>query len=93
VEKPLQRMGIGIDALPEKIRNSHSLTGNELGMLGNLEKLPEEIEIKATGQSPELHKLLETSSDINTGLYEIAKDYLADGKPYEALKVLMLLQL
>ena len=28
VEKPLQRLGIGIDALPEKIRNSNILTGN-----------------------------------------------------------------
>ena len=32
-------MGIGVDALPESIRNSSSvLTGNDLGILGNSRK-------------------------------------------------------
>ena len=42
VPKPIRNLGIGIDKLPEKIRNSTILTGNDLGMLGNVEKLPEE---------------------------------------------------
>jgi len=45
LEKPVTTLGIGIDALPQSIRNSNILTGNHLGMLGNLEVLPEQQEI------------------------------------------------
>lgn len=41
VPKPLEKIGIGIDQLPAAIRNSKVLTGNDLGMLANVEKLPE----------------------------------------------------
>ena len=41
VEKPLRTLGIGVDALPEAIRFSKVLTGNDLGMLANVEQLPE----------------------------------------------------
>lgn len=40
VEKPLEIPGIGIDALPAYIRQSHQLSGNELGRLGNIPALP-----------------------------------------------------
>lgn len=40
VEKPLAKMGIGVDALPEAIRNSSILSGNDLGKLGNVEAIP-----------------------------------------------------
>ncbi len=40
VEKPLTTLGIGVDALPEAIRKSTVLTGNDLGMLANVEQLP-----------------------------------------------------
>lgn len=39
--KPLTTCGIGVDALPEHIRNSEFLTGNELGQLGNIEEIPD----------------------------------------------------
>lgn len=45
VPKPIRNKGIGVDQLPEKIRNSKILSGNDLGMLGNVEKLPTEEEI------------------------------------------------
>ncbi|SUJ08690.1 Flavin reductase like domain [Sphingobacterium spiritivorum] len=41
VPKPLRNLGIGIDQLPESIRFSTVLTGNHLGMLANVEVLPE----------------------------------------------------
>lgn len=40
VEKPNTHLGIGIDALPENIRNSKILTGNNLGQLANVSELP-----------------------------------------------------
>lgn len=41
VPKPLVTKGIGFDQLPENIRYSKVFTGNDLGMLANVEKLPE----------------------------------------------------
>jgi len=41
VPKPLVTKGIGFDQLPEAIRYSRIFTGNDLGMLANVEVLPE----------------------------------------------------
>lgn len=43
VEKPLSTLGIGVDALPEAIRGSKILSGNDLGMLANVEALPQGV--------------------------------------------------
>ena len=47
VPKPIAQKGIGIDQIPDHIRNSAILTGNDLGMLGNVETLPSNEELKA----------------------------------------------
>lgn len=43
VPKPLVTKGIGFDQLPEEIRYSRIFTGNDLGMLANVEVLPEGV--------------------------------------------------
>jgi flavin reductase (DIM6/NTAB) family NADH-FMN oxidoreductase RutF len=40
VEKPNSRLGVGMDALPDPIRNSKILSGNHLGQLANVHELP-----------------------------------------------------
>lgn len=40
VPKPLSTLGVGVDALPDSIRHSKVFTGNDLGKLGNIEKIP-----------------------------------------------------
>lgn len=40
IPKPLQSLGIGVDTLPLEIKNSSVLTGNNLGMLANVNTLP-----------------------------------------------------
>jgi flavin reductase (DIM6/NTAB) family NADH-FMN oxidoreductase RutF len=42
VPKPNILIGVGIDALPASIRNSKVLTGNHLGKLANVQKIPKE---------------------------------------------------
>ncbi|WP_371735543.1 flavin reductase family protein [Zobellia sp. B3R18] len=42
VPKPLSTLGIGVDNIPEHIRTSSVLTGNDLGMLGNVEEVPDQ---------------------------------------------------
>jgi flavin reductase (DIM6/NTAB) family NADH-FMN oxidoreductase RutF len=40
VPKPNTQLGIGVDALPENIRQSKILTGNDLGHLANVHEMP-----------------------------------------------------
>lgn len=48
IDKPLTTVSIGVDQLPDHIRLSKVLTGNELGQLANLENLPDKEEIENT---------------------------------------------
>ena len=41
VPKPNTKVGIGVDGLPDNIRNSKVLTGNNLGMLANVTGIPD----------------------------------------------------
>jgi len=45
VEKPSKVLGIGVDNLPNSIRFSPVLTGNDLGKLGNVKTTPDLLEI------------------------------------------------
>jgi len=47
VAKPVGKVLVGVDALPERIRYSKVLTGNDLGKLANVESLPTNDEIAA----------------------------------------------
>ncbi len=47
VDKPITTIGVGIDALPEKLRFTNLLTGNDLGQLGNLLELPTDEQINS----------------------------------------------
>lgn len=40
IPKPLSTLGVGVDVIPAEFRNSTILTGNDLGLLGNVEALP-----------------------------------------------------
>lgn len=57
IPKPLTTLGIGVDQIPEEIRFSPVLTGNNLGRLGNVEQLPSSEEVATFGQTPEVLEL------------------------------------
>ncbi len=84
VPKPLSNLGIGVDSLKEAIRFSKVLSGNDLGQLGNLEKLPDREELINLRNKNELAPL---KKDINK-LHTHAKDLIAQGKVREALALL-----
>ena len=46
VAKPNLQKGIGVDAIPDFIKEDKSFSGNELGKLGNIENLPSPDEIQ-----------------------------------------------
>ncbi|WP_306353384.1 flavin reductase family protein [Flavobacterium sp. '19STA2R22 D10 B1'] len=88
VEKPLTTLGIGVDQIPDFIKDSGFFSGNDLGMLGNVESLPtkEEINIFVEGNFA-IKAVL--SSDDNEKLYLKAKEYLYKHDMLSAWKVLL----
>lgn len=83
VTKPSFPLGIGVDAIPQKIRNSHILTGNNLGQLGNVEKLPVKEDVLA--YKKEFLKNVSGEDQVHT----LAKKLLDEGKVEEGWKVLL----
>ena len=93
VNKPLKTMGIGVDKIPENIRNSEILSGNDLGKLGNVEKLPEQEVVNEFANEPEISAILEYFTDNPeervTELHKLAKEFLGDGEIEKAWKTLL----
>jgi flavin reductase (DIM6/NTAB) family NADH-FMN oxidoreductase RutF len=94
VAKPLTTLGIGVDALPETVRYSMELTGNDLGMLGNVEALPAAAEIDDMRMDGAVKEVLDaTIGDSGTRtreLHALAKELLRQGRIADALKVVLL---
>lgn len=94
VVKPIRNLGIGIDKIPQRIRNSYILSGNDLGMLGNIESLPslEEVE-KYRKDNYTINEILNFSSEdeeAREGLHHRAKELLSQGKIESAWKTLLI---
>jgi len=94
VAKPLTTLGIGIDALPTAVRNSAVLTGNDLGMLGNIENLPSATEIDDMQWNTNVKDILDATigdaQQRERELHELARQFLAQGNVADALKIVLL---
>jgi flavin reductase (DIM6/NTAB) family NADH-FMN oxidoreductase RutF len=89
VPKPLSTMGIGVDAIPEAIRFSPVLTGNHLGMLGNVEQLPDADQIQDFIRSGERELLLQTAGASDFAEHRAAALMLEKGEVEQAWKILL----
>ena len=88
VPKPLSTLGVGVDQIPENIRNSDVLSGNDLGMLGNVDKMPSEEEVaKFVASQTEIRSLL--SSGKRKEIELKAKTLLENKDVLSAWKVLL----
>ncbi len=83
VDKPITTLGIGFDQIPEAIKNSEVLTGNDLGMLGNVERLPDQDSINAFAKENNLADFRQKE------LHEAAKHLLSKGETLNAWKTLL----
>lgn len=88
VPKPLHTVGIGIDAMPEAIKNSMIFTGNDLGMLGNIEKLPTEEAIADFIKSVGEHHA-NIKEMTHREKHKMARNYLSYGDIDSAWKLLL----
>lgn len=92
VQKPLTTIGIGFDQLPNDIKTSVVLSGNDLGQLAGVESLPDETKVNE-------YKLLELSEiflslddqpeALELALHERAKSLLTENKVDEAWLTLL----
>lgn len=90
VEKPNSKLGIGVDALPDPIRNSPVLTGNDLGQLANVETIPA---IDPSFDDPMVKQIIQYYSlnpdEMEKEFHKHAQRLLAENKTAEAWQVLL----
>ncbi len=86
VPKPNEKIGIGWDQIPASVRSSHILTGNDMGRLGNIEKLPDEASIKQLQSTEEWKKAQAKGAEH---IHLLAKRYLNEGRVADAWKALL----
>jgi len=88
IPKPLSTLGIGVDAMPKQVKNSMVLTGNNLGMLGNVESLPNQEEINEfINNVSERYPNIKDKSHHEK--HKIARNYLSYGDVDSAWKLLL----
>ena len=85
IPKPISTLGIGVDAIASEIRNSTILTGNNLGMLGNVDQLPIEATVNNFGKEHPKFIGLET-----TKKHTFAQEFLKKNDVESAWNVLLL---
>ena len=83
--KPISSLGIGVDAIPAAIRNSPILTGNDLGVLGNVAQLPSKSTVDNFAKEHPKFIGLETLKK-----HTFAKDFLNKKEVESAWKVLLI---
>jgi len=90
VAKPNTQLGIGVDALPESIRNSKILTGNNLGQLANVNEMPF---VDPAFSDDKLKNIIQYFSinpdDMDKELHKYAKELLDSGRVNEAWQILL----
>ena len=89
VEKPVSSIGVGVDEIPSDVRNSKILTGNDLGMLGNVENIPTASEIEAFKQTETFQKLHNQLAGKENWKQIAAQQLLQKKKVAEAWQILL----
>lgn len=92
VAKPSSHLNMGVDNLPESIKNSPVLTGNNLGQLGSVEKMPNKEQIKKYKDS-HLKDIFakQNTLRLETELHVYAKKLLDEGRVEDGWKTLLAL--
>ncbi len=90
VAKPNTQIGIGVDALPESIRKSSILSGNNLGQLANVHEMPL---VDPAFNDDKLKNIFQyysiTPDEMEKELHRYAKELLEKQQVAEAWQVLL----
>jgi len=85
IPKPLSSLGIGVDNIPKEIRTSTILSGNDLGMLGNVSVLPSIEDVNKFAKEHRQFVRINTSKK-----HTFAKEFLEKNDVQSAWKVLLI---
>lgn len=85
VAKPGATPGMGVDSLPENVRNSKILTGNDLGQLGSLKQMPSQQEIEEAKNDSNYLKVKNDEKKVHL----LAQELIGQGKLVKAYSILM----
>ena len=85
IPKPIVTLGIGVDQIPAEIKNSAILTGNNLGMLGNVEQLPNQTAVDNFAKEHPEYVSFSTEKK-----HTFAQEYLQNNDVESAWKVLLI---
>ena len=85
VPRPGLIPGIGVDQLPEEIRHSKVLTGNDLAMLAGVERIPDKREVPPVNDN----RIQAAWQRDTEAVHRLAQQYLLEGKMMEAWGVLL----
>jgi len=89
VPKPLSKLGIGVDNIPEDIRSMKMLTGNDLGLLGNVDRIPDKNDVEEFKTTNDQIRSIVKNKDTKE-LRRITREYLDNNKILSAWKVLLI---
>lgn len=88
IEKPLTTLGLGADAIPAHILEAAVLSGNEIGQLGNVEKLPNHEEITIfVEQNTAVKQAVE--GQHTEVLFEYIHQFLSNNQVADAWKLIL----
>jgi hypothetical protein len=87
VPKPNSKLGIGIDTMPDDIKYSAYLNGNDLGKLGNIEALPKAEVVEEFIRKENLKVFIKETNQ--EGLHLKAQDYLKSDDIFAAWCILL----
>ena len=85
IPKPLATLGIGVDQIPDEVKNSNILTGNNLGVLANVEAIPNQQDVDNFAKDNQQYIGLKTQEK-----HKFAHEFLDNNDVESAWKVLLI---
>ena len=93
IARPVREKGIGVDQLPQPIRESHVLTGSNLAQLANVAQVPDAADLQAYADEPRISRRWKlyslTPESLPEKMHELARDFLRLGEVMKAWAALM----
>ena len=93
IARPVREKGIGVDQLPQPIRESNVLTGSNLAQLANVAQVPDAADLQAYADEPRISRRWKlyslTPESLPEKMHELARDFLRQGEVMKAWAALM----
>ena len=92
IQKPTEKMGIGLDRIPERIRKSYIFNQNDLAKLASINNIPSNHEIEKFREKDIIQLLLQGENDeeIREVLHTKAKEEIDKNEIEKAWKFLLI---